>query len=170
MSRQQTSRPFLFSRVLPLATRSKKLRGGFKMSSTVFIGIGANLGNPLKQCALAIHKISEIPKTKLVVTSSFYKSEPLVSRHSMKKKSPWYINAVCRCATTLSPEKLMENLAGIEKEMGRKRRDKWEPRIIDLDLLFYDDRVMKTGHLEIPHPEIQNRRFVLEPLAEIAKE
>lgn len=141
-----------------------------QQTSTVFIGIGANLANPLKQCAMAIRKMAEIPETKLVATSSFYKSEPLLLPHSNENQVPWYVNVVCRCSTTLSPIKLLESLAFIEKKMGRKRRKKWEPRIIDLDLLFYDDLVMKTKQIEIPHPEIQNRRFVLEPLAEIAKE
>lgn len=81
---------------------------------------------------------------------------------------PSYINAVCQLKTDLSAKDLLECLLTIEKKMGRVRREKWASRVIDLDLLFYGNRVMTSATLTLPHPQMQNRNFVLEPLCEIA--
>jgi len=82
----------------------------------------------------------------------------------------WFINATLAVDTNLEPLKLLSVLLAIEKDMGRIRREKWGPRLIDLDILFYGDHILRLPQLEIPHPEITRRRFVLTPLAEIAGE
>lgn len=135
---------------------------------TAFIGLGANLGHPLEQCRRALEKIGKISQTELIRSSSVYQTEPLVSEGQDPLTVPWYMNAVCEVLTGLTPKKLLTELLDIEKEMGRERRKKWESRLIDLDLLFFDSLVFETKTLKIPHPEIQNRSFVLLPLKEIA--
>ncbi|MGZ3753459.1 MAG: 2-amino-4-hydroxy-6-hydroxymethyldihydropteridine diphosphokinase, partial [Mucilaginibacter sp.] len=95
--------------------------------------------------------------------SSFYKTEPIgIENQNL------FINAVIEIKTALSARNLFQNLQNIEKDMGRKREAKGGPRIIDLDLLFYGQEVIQDADLIVPHPEIQKRRFVLEPLCEIA--
>lgn len=147
--------------------------------SIIFIGIGANLGEPLKQCQRALEYLEKIPASQIIQKSSFYKSEPLTAPlpnpspskgegRKDKEIPPWYINAVCQMETSLSPHHLLKELIGIEEKMGRKRGGKWESRVIDLDILFYDNQIINQDNLIIPHPEIPNRRFVLQPFAEIA--
>ncbi|MBI2340720.1 MAG: 2-amino-4-hydroxy-6-hydroxymethyldihydropteridine diphosphokinase [Deltaproteobacteria bacterium] len=138
------------------------------MPHIAFIAIGSNLGNPAEQCHRALCKLENTEGITLACCSSFYPTDPLVPDGVDHSTVPAYVNAVCEISTTLTPELLLARLLVIEKEMGRERREKWESRIIDLDLLFYDDLVFHTNTLRVPHPEIQNRRFVLEPLCEIA--
>lgn len=133
------------------------------MSHTAFIGIGSNLGDPLAQCKTAVARMKAHPRLILRAQSSFYKTQPFG-----KADQEWFINAVVQVETELSPAELLDSLLSIEREMGRERGEKWGPRIIDLDLLFYDALVLKEDRLEVPHPGIASRRFVLEPLAEIA--
>ncbi len=137
------------------------------MHSTAFIALGANLGNPLEQCQKALQEIKKIPHTQYIACSSFYKTEPLVPKGDNPQIVAWYINAVCQIQTELKPLDLLKSLRSIEEKMGRHRLKKWESRLIDLDLLAYDNEVMQTKDLILPHPEIQNRSFVLEPLSEI---
>ena len=84
------------------------------------------------------------------------------------KDPEWFINGVVLVETDLAPEELLEQLLGIEKAMGRRRTVKWGPRVIDLDLLCYDRLILNSSFLTLPHPEMVKRRFVLEPMAEIA--
>lgn len=137
------------------------------MHHQAFIGIGSNLNSPQDQCAKAVKLIGLIKQTDFKQVSSFYQTEPLVLDPS-QKNTPWYVNAVCEVDTHLDPQVLFDELIKIEKEMGRVRNKKWESRIIDLDLLSYDDLVLNLEPLMIPHPQIQNRSFVLKPLGEIA--
>lgn len=130
--------------------------------------MGANLGNPIDQCKQALCNIRLLPKTEVVRSSSFYLSEPLKSPQMHNQPVPSYINTVCQLKTELSAEDLLEGLLTIEKKMGRVRREKWASRVIDLDLLFYGNQVMTSDSLTLPHPQMQNRNFVLEPLCEIA--
>jgi 2-amino-4-hydroxy-6-hydroxymethyldihydropteridine diphosphokinase len=128
-----------------------------------YIGIGSNLGNALKNCQCAIKSISRAKEIEITKVSSFYKTEPIgVESQNL------FINAVVEIKTTLSARNLFQNLQNIEKDMGRKREVKGGPRIIDLDLLFYGQEVIQDADLIVPHPEIQKRRFVLEPLCEKA--
>ena len=128
-----------------------------------YIGIGSNLGNALKNCQHAINRISRSKEIEIIKVSSFYKTEPIgIENQNL------FINAVVEIKTTLSDRNLFQNLQNIEKDMGRKREVKGGPRIIDLDLLFYGQEVIQDADLIVPHPEIQKRRFVLEPLCETA--
>lgn len=133
------------------------------MANQVFIGIGSNLGTPLDQCREAIGRILEDPHITLTTLSSFYKTEPVGPMGQN-----WFVNAVMEVETSLAPASLLSNLLRVEQNMGRVRQEKWGPRLIDLDLLFYGDSVLDLQGLQVPHPEIENRRFVLAPLAEIA--
>jgi len=128
-----------------------------------YIGIGSNLGNSLNNCKNAVELISRIRGVELKSVSSFYRTEPVGN-----ESQNFFMNAVAEIKTILSPADLFEALQAIENNMGRKREIKGGPRIIDLDLLFYGQNVISESDLKIPHPEIHQRRFVLEPLFEIA--
>lgn len=133
------------------------------MSQRAYIGIGSNLDSPRENCEKAIRMIQSHPQCELIATSSFYETEPVGIINQ-----DWFINAAVEIATSLEPLDLLNVLLAIEKDMGRIRREKWGPRRIDLDILFYGNCIMNHPELEIPHPEIPRRRFVLAPLAEIA--
>jgi 2-amino-4-hydroxy-6-hydroxymethyldihydropteridine diphosphokinase len=128
-----------------------------------YIGIGSNLGNSLKSCQHAVEILSRAKGIELTTISSFYKTEPVGIENQ-----DYFINAVIEVKTELSPRTLLQTLQNIENDMGRLREVKGGPRIIDLDLLFYGQNVISERDLIIPHPEIHRRRFVLEPLCEIA--
>jgi 2-amino-4-hydroxy-6-hydroxymethyldihydropteridine diphosphokinase len=136
----------------------------------VFIGIGSNLGDRLANLQAAAEKMNRLPQTHVVRVSPVYESEPLgeAAKHA-------FLNAAIELHTALSPESLLIHLKDIEHELGRPQNYlRWSPRIIDLDILFYDDRVMNEQGslypLTIPHPEIANRKFVLLPLLDITCE
>ena len=131
--------------------------------SIVFIGIGSNLGDRVANCKKAIDEISSI--AKVVQISSLYETDPVG-----KEDQPEFINCVVEIETELSPQDLLKHLNRVEEELGRVRHEKWGPRIIDLDIIFYDDQVIIDQNLEIPHPRAHLRRFVIEPLCEIAPE
>lgn len=139
-----------------------------------YIGIGSNLGEPLLQCGQAIEKISCISGVAVARISSFYKTEPVLKRLDVSEhretleNQSWFINAVAEIRTTLLPRNLLRALQEVEKDMGRLRSFADAPRIIDLDLLLYGQEVIREGDLIVPHPEMHKRRFVLEPLCEIA--
>ena len=128
-----------------------------------YIGIGSNLGDSLKNCQYAVENLSGSEEIKLIRASSFYRTEPI----GMESQN-YFVNAVVEVQTDISARNLLQILQTIENDMGRKRETKGGPRIIDLDLLFYGQNVIKEQNLTVPHPEIQKRRFVLEPLCEIA--
>ena len=128
-----------------------------------YIGIGSNLGNTLQNCKYAIESLSRINGINPTQISSFYKTEPVGI-----EKQNYFINAVVEITASLSARDLLQALRKIEGDMGRKRETKGGPRIIDLDLLFYGQDVIRETDLVVPHPEIHKRRFVLEPLYEIA--
>ena len=128
-----------------------------------YIGIGSNLGTPEKNCTDAIKKISHTKDIKVIARSSFYKTEPIG-----EIQQNWFINSVVKIETGLPPIDLLSTLLDIESVMGRVRKEKWGPRLIDLDLLFYDNIVFKKKGISLPHPEIQKRIFVLTPMSEIS--
>ena len=132
------------------------------MSHTAFIAIGSNLGTPKENCIEAIDIISSNPHIKITSKSSFYQTAPVGNT-----EQDWFINAVIKVSTQLNSDILLSALLKIESKMGRIRKEKWGPRIIDLDILFYDNLVIKKKDLTLPHPEIQRRNFVLQPLNEI---
>lgn len=130
--------------------------------ATIHIGIGSNLGKRKENCKKAIGLLLEngITVTKM---SSIIETEPWGVTSQDK-----FINTAVEARTELEPEELLATLKKIELEMGRLPSVRWGPRLVDLDILFYDDLVMKSDDLEIPHPLIKDREFVLKPLAEIA--
>lgn len=135
------------------------------MFHRVFIGIGSNLGNRLKQYRRALDLIAALPHSRIVKQSSLYESEPIGDAKN------WYVNGVIEIETDLNPEQLLRRLQKIELEMGRKRTagtKKWSSRKIDLDILLFDSQTIDSRSLKIPHPEMHTRRFVLLPLAELA--
>lgn len=132
-----------------------------------YIGLGSNLGDKYSSLDEAILKINAHPKCEVLKISSIYETEPIKIKAEIGQ--PSYLNAVLKLQTTLNAVKLLYFLQEIEIQMGRpQKRGKWENRIIDCDILFFDNEIYKTEILKIPHPELHKRRFVLEPLAEIA--
>jgi 2-amino-4-hydroxy-6-hydroxymethyldihydropteridine diphosphokinase len=130
--------------------------------SIVYISIGSNLGDREENCAHAIKLLKENGIT-VKKQSSMHETEPWGV-----KDQPKFINMAVEVETDKKPEELLRVLKEIEKEIGRTETTKWGPRVIDLDILFYDDLILKTPVLEIPHPLLQERDFVLKPLSEIA--
>lgn len=140
------------------------MRGAARpITHRAFISLGSNLGNRLGNLRGAIAAIREMPGLSITATSSVYETEPLGNR-----AQPKFINAVIEVGCELSPAELLSVLQRIEKHMGRERQGKWEPRVIDLDIIYFGDRVLASEDLIVPHPEAARRAFVLEPLAEIA--
>ncbi|MBT3184473.1 MAG: 2-amino-4-hydroxy-6-hydroxymethyldihydropteridine diphosphokinase [Nitrospina sp.] len=133
------------------------------MQYKAFIGIGSNLGIPAENCEQAIRLLHTPPGIEVIARSSLYESEPVG-----KIEQDWFVNTAVAIRTSLTPEALLNALFKIEKTLGRERREKWGPRIIDLDILAYEDRVIHTTALTLPHPEMTKRRFVLLPLSEFA--
>lgn len=134
------------------------------MSAFVYLLLGSNLGNSLETLTRARHEISRLAGS-IVTTSSIYKSAAWG-----KEDQPDFYNQAIKIQTSLPPEALLLTLLAIEKTAGRIRIDKWGPRVIDIDILFYGDLVLKSAHLTIPHPELPNRNFALVPLREIEPE
>jgi 2-amino-4-hydroxy-6-hydroxymethyldihydropteridine diphosphokinase len=129
-----------------------------------YIGLGANLKDPAAQVRAALALIAASPGIALAAQSSLYRSAPLGP-----PDQPDYCNAVCFVHTVLSPDRLLTRLHRIERELGRERPPvRWAPRLIDLDLLWFERIKLKTARLQLPHPEMHRRNFVLTPLAEIA--
>ena len=128
----------------------------------VFLSLGSNLDDRrtnLRRAAALINK--EIGK--IAKSSSLYETEPWGNTDQ-----PAFLNQVVMANTTLDPRGLLEAITRIEREMGRQRKEKWGPRTIDVDILFYGKRVIRDKGLEIPHPELPQRGFVLVPMMEIA--
>lgn len=134
------------------------------MPHRVHIGIGSNLGDRRANAMEAIERVAQLPSTRVVRASSLYESEPLGDAKT------WFVNAVIELDTGLTADQLLKKLQAIEEVMGRKRvkGKKWGSRIIDLDILLYDQDIVDKRALKIPHPEMHKRRFVLLPLAELA--
>jgi len=134
------------------------------MLHRAFIGIGSNLGDRKANYLEAVERIQKLPGTRIVKQSSLYESEP----HG--DATTWFVNAVIEIETEAGPEELLKRLKAIETTMGRKRvrGKRWGSRVIDLDILFYNNAIIDKRTLKIPHPEVPNRKFVLAPLSELA--
>ncbi len=132
------------------------------MGSRVFIGVGSNLGNRQAHYQKALDLMADLPQTAIVCCSSLYETEPIGEAKN------WYVNGVVELETALSPQQLLSHLQKIELALGRKRTKKWAPRTIDLDILLFDKQIVHEERLQIPHPEMHRRRFVLLPLSELA--
>jgi len=133
------------------------------MEHSVFIGLGSNQGEKIKNCEQAIEEILKLEGAFLLSRSSWYYSEPWG-----REDQDWFINGVIQIRTELCPDELLMKFKEIEKRLGRKNREKWGPRVIDIDILFYDNLSFESPEMEIPHPRILERNFVLIPFAEIA--
>ena len=129
---------------------------------TAYIGLGANLGDARAALSNALCRLAELPQTRLVVSSSVYRSAPIDS------SGPDYLNAVAELATQLLAHDLLAHLQTIELAHGRERPYRNAPRTLDLDLLLYGSDLIATPELTVPHPRLHERAFVLQPLAEIA--
>ena len=126
-----------------------------------WVGLGANLGDPGAQLLRALRWLSAVPGIEVLATSPLRRTAPL------GPPQPAYVNAVARLRTGLPPLALLDALQALERAAGRRRGVRWGPRTLDLDLLLYEDRVIRTSGLVVPHPELSARRFVLEPLADL---
>jgi dihydroneopterin aldolase / 2-amino-4-hydroxy-6-hydroxymethyldihydropteridine diphosphokinase len=127
----------------------------------VYLGLGSNLGERATNLEESLEKIAELASVEK--KSGIYETEPWGL-----KEQPNFLNQVVKVKTRLEPLELLSSLKDIERTMGRKKSVKFGPRVIDLDILFYDDVIMKTETLTIPHPLMTKRAFVLVPLNEIA--
>ncbi len=130
---------------------------------TAYIGLGANIGDPQQQLIRALQALNGLPSTRLTDWSSFYSSRPLGPQDQ-----PDFINAVAAIETSLSPAELLACTQQLELAQGREKVRHWGERCIDLDILLYDDRVVDTPDLKIPHAGLTERSFVVVPLLEIA--
>jgi 2-amino-4-hydroxy-6-hydroxymethyldihydropteridine diphosphokinase len=127
-----------------------------------YIGLGSNLGDRESSIRQALDQLARTPETTVVRASSLYDTEPMGVADQ-----PNFLNAVAQLETQLSPRQLLWNLMLIERRLGRVRTQRWGPRTIDLDLLLFGDEVLEEEGLQVPHPEMTRRSFVLVPLVEI---
>ena len=134
------------------------------MPHQVYIGIGSNLGDRKANCQEARTRLGELENTRVVAASSYYESEP----HGDAKT--WFVNAVVQLETDFNPPDLLKQTKKIEDAMGRKRvkGKRWGSRVIDLDILLFNNEILNKRNLKLPHPRLAERRFVLAPLAELA--
>ena len=130
--------------------------------AVAFVGVGTNMGNRLLNINNAIDSLKLLPNTSIETVSNIYETEPWGL-----KEQPNFLNGVIKLSTSLSPNALLGALLGIEAAMGRIREIKNGPRVLDLDLLIYDDVIMNTPELVLPHPYMLEREFVLKPLTEL---
>jgi len=132
-------------------------------SHLAFVALGANLNDPLAQLRAAGDALASVPESRLLHLSSFYRTAPVGIRGQ-----PDFINAVAALATELAPLRLLDALFSVERRFGRRREFHQAPRTLDLDLLLYDQLVVDSPRLSLPHPRMHLRAFVIAPLLEIA--
>ncbi|MBT2050859.1 2-amino-4-hydroxy-6-hydroxymethyldihydropteridine diphosphokinase [Enterobacter asburiae] len=129
-----------------------------------YIAIGSNLASPLEQVNAAVQALGEIPQSKIVAVSSFYRTPPLGPQDQ-----PDYLNAAVVLETALDAETLLDNTQRIELQQGRVRKaERWGPRTLDLDIMLFGHETINTERLTVPHYDIKNRGFMLWPLFEVA--
>lgn len=128
-----------------------------------YVGLGANIGDPEAQLGAALASLARLTATRVLARSRLYRSPPWGVL-----EQPPFINAVAALATALSARELLDALLAIERAAGRERRERWGPRVLDLDLLLHGDLELDQPGLRLPHPQLHRRAFVLVPLAEIA--
>src|SRR5271166_3655305 len=127
----------------------------------VYLSLGSNLGDREANLRTAVGKLGELGE--VVAVSSFYETEPMELADQ-----PWFVNCAVVLRTTLMPKLFLAKMLAIEEQMGRRRTRPKGPRTIDIDILLFGNSVINTPQLDVPHPAMHDRRFVLEPLAEIA--
>ncbi|HBB31827.1 MAG TPA: 2-amino-4-hydroxy-6-hydroxymethyldihydropteridine diphosphokinase [Cyanobacteria bacterium UBA8803] len=137
-------------------------KSAFTKPAQSAIALGSNLGDSLAILEAAVEILAKTPGITLKAKSSWYKTAPV------GPPQPDYLNGCALLEVLLSPEELLETTLSIEKQFGRVRRERWGPRTLDIDLLLFDDLIVERANLQIPHPRMKERAFVLVPLAEIA--
>jgi 2-amino-4-hydroxy-6-hydroxymethyldihydropteridine diphosphokinase len=131
--------------------------------STAYIAVGSNLGDKLKNCIRGIDALDQVGEIAVTDRAGFYKTAPVDYT-----EQDWFVNTVVRIDTDLSPTDLLSRLKQIEQDAGRDKGGiRFGPRVLDLDIIFYDDLVLRTEALDIPHPRMHKRRFVLRPICDI---
>ena len=133
------------------------------MHKIVYLSLGSNLGDREANLRAAIEKLKEVGK--VVAVSSFYETEPVEVT-----AQPWFLNCAAKFDTEKMPRQLISSILAIEQSMGRQRKQQKGPRTIDIDILFFGSSIIDIPSLTVPHPHLHERRFVLEPLVEIAPE
>lgn len=131
---------------------------------TAYLSLGSNLGDRESNLRQAIGRLGDLGSVQTV--SAFYETEPV----GVEREQAWFLNCIVTLQTELHPRQLLHHILALEQTMGRLRVEPKGPRIIDIDIIFFDDVVVDSPGLTIPHPAMHQRRFVLEPLAEIAPE
>ena len=129
-----------------------------------YLGLGSNLGDRFANLAEAVSRLGKAGGVRVGRVSPVYETDPVGG----PREQPKFINAAAHVRTTLSPERLLAVCTRIEDLLGRTREVRWGPRTIDLDILIYDQEIRADPDLTLPHPSMHERRFVLQPLAEIA--
>ena len=135
------------------------------LNHIAYISIGSNIGDTLSNCKNGIAALAESGNSVLLAQSPFYKTEPVDY-----EDQDWFVNAVAKIGTRLDPFRLLGELRAAEQKAGRVRTVKFGPRILDLDILLYDDMTKETPELTLPHPRMHQRRFVLQPLCDMDPE
>jgi len=130
---------------------------------TAYIGVGSNLGDKINNCLEAVVRIDEISGCRVTAQSDFYRTQPVGV-----KGQDWYVNGVIVLSAEISAQDLLKGLLAIEVDMGRERKRKWDSRIIDLDILLFGEKVISEKGLQVPHPLMHLRRFVLAPMVSLA--
>lgn len=137
---------------------------GRRKKKNAYIALGSNLGRRERNISAALNALETTKEIDVAKVSSLFETEPVGGPDDQ----PRFINAAAHLRTSLSPERLLAVCQQIESSLGRKREVPWGPRSIDLDILIFADEIRSDPELMIPHPLLHERRFVLEPLAEIA--
>ena len=132
------------------------------MNRTVYLSLGSNLGDRAGNLTEAVKRLGALGA--VVAQSSLYETEPV----EVEAGQPWYLNAAVAMETELEPEEFLRHVLAIEQAMGRHRSGHKSSRNIDVDLIFFGEEIIQNENLSVPHPAMHRRRFVLEPLAEIA--
>ena len=128
-----------------------------------YVAIGSNLNDPQARVLEAFERLATLPETRSLRRSRLYKTQPMGPQDQ-----PYFVNAAAGLLTQLAARELLEVLLGIEQSMGRRRQERWGPRVIDLDLIWMPGEPIDEPGLTLPHPGVSTRNFVLYPLADIA--
>lgn len=150
----------LLARAVPL--RAVQCGAGTTVSTTIYLSLGSNLGDRTANLREATARLEELGTIRR--QSSLYETEPV----EVEDDQPWYLNCAVAMETSLDPEEFLDRIMALEQAMGRERSGYKASRLIDIDVIFFAEKVIETCRLTVPHPSMDRRRFVLEPLAEIA--
>lgn len=129
----------------------------------VFVGLGSNMGDKAGYIYRALNMLGDSPGVEIQALAPFYRTEPVGYT-----EQDWFLNTVAEIRTSLGPRELLAEMLEIEDRLGRKRTIRWGPRVVDLDLLLYGRQVISEPGLEVPHPRMCERAFVMVPLADLA--